>query len=402
MTRTERLRQVVAQAYQNAPGLRQLMDGVGVSPADIQTVADLPKIPVTTKEDLARLQQEDPPFAGRLAVPQESLKHIFVSPGPLFEPGPTAQADELDAEPFHAIGLGQGDVVLNTFSYHLTPAGLILDNALTAAGATVVPTGPGNTEYQVQIMMQLGATGYAGTPSFLKIIFQKAEEMNIPRRSIPIKKALFTAEPYPPSLRAFFEETYGMITSQAYATAELGIIAFDRTGETELKLVQNLIVEIVDPESGQPVPAGQPGHVVVTNFDMTYPLIRLGLGDLSAFIGEPDAEGFYGAIKGWLGRVGDAIKVRGMFLHPMPLKVALAKFTELGNVQAFITRPDTRDHVRLMVELKDNMVDQDALREAVLTAAGQACRLKIDQVDFAPSDSIDPTARTVIDERSWN
>ncbi len=397
----DRLKHIITHGYQNAPALRQLMEQAGVTPADIQSVADLPKIPVTTKDQLAQQQQENPPFGGWLAAPPETLQHIFISPGPLFEPEGIAESEEWPSEAFEVIGLGQGDIVFNTFLYHLVPAGIALDAAIRSTGATVVPTGPGNTEYQVQIMMSLGATGYVGTPSFLKIIFEKAAKMEIPRQSIPIKKALFSAEPYPPSLRTFFEQDYGMITSQAYATAELGIIAFDWTGQTTLQLAQNMIVEIVDPGSGQPVPPGEPGHVVVTTFNETYPLVRLGTGDLSAYVGEPNEAGFYTHIKGWMGRVGDAVKARGMFLHPLQLKGAIAKFEALGNIQAFITRPETRDHIKLHVELKDASVDKAAFGEEVRAAVSQACRLKIDQVEFVAHDSIETSDRTVVDERTW-
>lgn len=396
MTRTERLKHIIEHGYKNAPALRRLMDEAGVAPAAIQSVANLPKIPVTSKDKLVQMQQDNPPFGGWLATPVDKLRHIFVSPGPLFEPD-----DEWSAEAFLALGLGRGDIVFNTFAYHMVSAGLLIDVALGAAGATVVPMGPGNTEAQVTTMMRLQASGYVGTPSFLKIIFQKAEEMNIARQDIPIKKALFSAEPYPPSLRTFFEQEYGMLTSQAYATAELGVIAYDKTGETALKLAQNMIVEIVDPASGQPVPAGEPGEVVVTTFNEVYPLVRLGLGDISAFVGEPDDEGIHTHIKGWLGRVGDAIKVRGMFLHPLQLKSALAKFEVLGNFQASVTRSDARDQVRLRVELKDATVARDALSAEVKTATSQACRLTIDEIEFVEVGTIETAARAVVDERSW-
>ena len=162
-----------------------------------------------------------------------------------------------------------------------------------------------------------------------------------------------------------------------------------------------MIVEITDPESGQPVPAGEPGQVVVTTFNKTYPLVRIGLGDLSTFVGEPDDEGYHTRIKGWMGRVGDAIKVRGCFSTRVQLKGALAKFEALGNAQAIVTRPKTRDQVELRVELKDSSVDKEALGKEVKTAATQACRLKIDEVVFTEVGSIDASARTVVDERSW-
>ncbi|MDX1522778.1 MAG: AMP-binding protein, partial [Anaerolineae bacterium] len=245
-------------------------------------------------------------------------------------------------------------------------------------------------------------TGYVGTPSFLKIIFQKAEQMGHDAQAIPIKSALFSAEPYPPSLRTYFEQDYGLITSQAYGTAELGFVAYDKTGETALRVAQNMIVEIADPETGQPMPAGEPGQIVVTTFNQTYPLVRLGTGDLSTFVGKVDQEGFHTHIKGWMGRVGDAVKVRGMFLHPMPLKAALGRFAEVGHVQAFVTRPDTRDYVTLNVELTDSSADETALRAAILQAASEASRLKIDQVEFVEPGSIDPGDRPIVDERRWD
>lgn len=400
MSLNKRLQETIIHAYDHAPAVRKLMDDAGVTPNDIQSIADLPKIPVTTKDQLAQMQQENPPFGGWLAVPVERLQRIFVSPGPIFEA--EGESDEWDVEVFKAVGIGPRDIVINAFAYHLVSAGMLLDSGARAVGATVVPTGPGNTEYQVEIMMRLQASAYTGTPSFFKIILEKAEEMGIARQDIPIKKAIFSAEPYPPSLRAIFEQEYGLTTSSAFATAELGVIAYDRTGETSaLKLARNVIVEIVDPESGQPVPAGDPGHMVVTRFSQAYPLVRLGLGDLSAYVGDPDAEGYYTHIKGWMGRVGDAVKVRGMFLHPLQLKSAVAEFDMLGNSQAIVTRPETRDQVELRIELKDRAVDKASLTKKIKTAVHQACRLNINTITFVDAGSIDASARTVVDERSW-
>jgi len=401
MSVNDRLRHIIAHGYDNAPALRRLMDRAGVTPAEIQTVADLPKIPVTTKDQLVQQQRETPPFGGWLAAPLDELQRIFVSPGPLFEPEGTSPSEVWSTAAFEAIGLGRGDQVFNTFLYHLVPAGLLIDRALRSIGAGVVPSGPGNTEQQVEIMLRLRVSGYVGTPSFLKIMLEKAAAMNIPRADIPIKKALFSAEPYPASMRAFFEQDYGMVTSQAYATAELGVIAYDRPGETALKLADNMIVEIVEPESGQPAPPGEPGHVVVTTFNETYPLIRLGTGDLSAFVDEPSEAGLPTHIKGWLGRVGDAVKVRGMFLHPLQLKAAIARFEALGHVQAIVTRPETRDLVRLRVELKDASIDRADLTQAIETTIKETCRLTINEVELVAPGAIDASAPTVVDERSW-
>ncbi len=397
----DRLQAIIAHAYANAPAFKKMMDAAGLSPADIQSYRDLPKLPVTTKEQLLAMQRENPPFGGWLAVPPATVEHIFISPGPLFEPEGGDFPEEWRSAVFAELGIGAGDIVFNTFMYHLTPAGLRLDAAVRATGATVVPTGPGNTEYQVEIMLKLGATGYVGTPGFLKIMFEKAAEMGIPAEKIPVKKALFTAEPYPPSLRTYFEDGFGMRTAQTYATAELGIIAYDTGGEPGMKLSDTMIVEIADPATGQPVPPGEPGQVVVTNFNRTYPMIRLGTGDLSALTGEPDADGYYWRIKGWLGRVGDAVKVRGMFLHPVQLKSAAAKFPQIGAVQAIITRPETRDHIRVRAELVAETADRAALAAKIRAAVSAACRLRVDAVELVSPGEIDPAARTVLDERTW-
>ena len=402
MSRIEQLKNIIAHGYQNAPALRKLMDEAGVTPGDIQSVADLPKIPITTKDQLVQMQQAEPPFGGWLTVPPPQLKRMFISPGPIFDPDGGHPSEAWSAEAFAAIGIGPDDIVLNTFAYTMVPAGLAIDQALQSTGATVLPTGPGNTEPQVNIILNLGVTSYVGTPSFLKIIFEKAADLGVGREAIPIKKALFSAEPYPPSLRTYFEDDYGMITCQAYGTAELGFIAYDKTGEAALRVATNMIVEIADPETGQPMPAGETGQVVVTTFNETYPLVRLGTGDLSTFVGEIDNEGFHTHIKGWMGRVGDAVKVRGMFLHPLPLKAALAKFAGVGNLQAIVTRPDTRDQVRLRVEFEGSASEQESLREQLRIAASEASRLKVDVVEFVSPGNIEASARVIVDERSWD
>jgi phenylacetate-CoA ligase len=398
MTSQERLQNIVRHAYAKAPAFTKIMDDAGIRPEDIQTEVDLAKIPVTSKDALIQQQKESPPFGGWLAVPVNTLRRIFVSPGPIFDAqGGETVGREAAVEAFRAIGFGPGDIVLNTFLYHLVPAGILLDDSLAAAGATVVPTGPGNTDYQAQIALGLKASGYIGTPSFLKIILDKIAELGVPRGAVPIKKAFFTAEPYPQSLRNLFEGEYGIKTSQAYATADLGFIAYEQPGEPGLKISSQLIVEIVDPEIGQPLPPGQVGEVVCTTFNETYPLIRLGTGDLSAFTDDQKTH-----IKGWLGRVGDAVKVRGMFLHPVQLKSGLVNISGLGNVQATVRRPDTRDEVLLRVELIDESVDREALVEQIKAAVSTACRLRVDYVEFVPSQSIPADARTVVDERSWD
>jgi phenylacetate-CoA ligase len=398
----ERLRQLVHYAYDRAPAVKNLFDEAGVTPGEIQSVVDLAKLPVTSKDQLVAMQQANLPFGGWLAVPVETLRHIFVSPGPIFDPEAGEQVGAQGvAEAFQAVGIGAGDVVLNTFLYHMVPAGLLMDAALNLLGATVVPTGPGNTEFQVQIAMALRATGFVGTPSFLKIILEEAEKRGIPREAFPIKKAFFSAEPYPLSLRQVFEDEYGMRTGQAYATADLGVIAFECEQAEGLHYSNVLIVEVVG-SNGEPLDPGQQGEVVVTTLNETYPLIRLGTGDLSAYTDEPCACGRLSRrLLGWMGRVGDAVKVRGMFLHPNQLQRAVARFSELGRFQALVTRPETRDVLTLKVELTSETADRAALIDALKAAVRETCRLGVDTVQFLDAGSIPEDAQPVVDERSW-
>lgn len=389
----QQVRQQIAHAYQNAPAIKALMDGTGVTPDDIQTTDDLGKIPVTSKERLQELQQENPPFGGFLAVAPKDLRRIYLSPGPLFDPegyddDGGAQAAK---QAFSEAGFGEDDIVINAFLYHMVPAGLALDAGVAQVGATVVPMGPGNTDVQVMVMMRLGATGYCGTPSFLEMILAKVEEMGIPKAGLPLKKAFFSAEPYTPSQRQKFEGDYGLVTAQAYATADLGIIGYEVPGKQGLYVPDNLVVQVCSPETGEILPHGELGEVVVTTFNKAYPLIRFGTGDLSIM----DAEGVRLKLRGWMGRSGEAIKVRGMFLHPNALRAGLAAFENIEKFQAVVERDGARDVVTLQVILSGGTIDEDAIKSAVTTAS----RLTINKIEVV--DSIEGS-RLVRDARQFD
>lgn len=369
----ELVQKQVRHAYSNAPAIRQIMESAGVGPDDIQNVDDLARIPVISKDQLQSLQQENPPFGGFLAVPLQDLKRIYLSPGPIYDPHGYGEAAALQVatEAFTAAGFGAGDIVLNTFLYHMVPAGLLMDEAMDAIAATVVPLGPGNTDLQVKVIMDLGVTAYVGTPSFLQMIYAKISEFGIPLEAVPLKKAFFSAEPFTPSQREEFAG-YGLSVSQAYATADLGIIAYERPGEQGLVVPQHLVVQVCDPQTGALLPEGELGEVVVTTFNNSYPLIRFGTGDLSIL----DDHGDHKKLRGWMGRSGEAVKVRGMFLHPNALKQAAAGFPNIDTLQAVIGREGTRDTVTLQVVLREGNLDSEALKGAVKNAA----RLSIDEV----------------------
>lgn len=395
----ERIRELVAHAYENAPAIKQIMDGAGVTPQDIQTAADLQKLPVTNKDALVEMHQDNPPFGGFLAVDPDDLPRIYISPGPIFDPQP-ADDENMEArlEAFRYVGFGRGDRVLNTFAYHLTPAGMLLDNGLRACGATVLPTGPGNTDLQIMMATKLNATGFVGQPSYLMSMLDKMEEMGLPKEMVPFKKALFSAEPYTPTQQERFEGEYGMKTTSAYGTADLGFIGYTRPDVQGFCITDVLYLEIVDPQTGQTVEPGEQGEIVATTFNKAYPLVRFGTGDLGALAPEP-AEGCSQQLLGLFGRSGDAIKVRGMFLHPNQLMAAKMQFPQIKNLQAIITRPENSDHVRLLVELNDGAEAGD-LPEQLKALAKQAVRLRIDEVDIV--DEIDTTKRTIQDQRNWD
>lgn len=401
----KRLATAVQNAYDQATAVRQRFDQAGLTPADIQTIADLPKLPILPKDKLIELQQSDPPFGGMLAVPMSQIRHIFMSPGPIYEPdgGEDNWASAVLA--FQRAGFTADDIVINTLSYHLVPAGLALDHALTSLGTTVVPTGVGNTDLQIKICVDLGVTGYVGTPSFLMKLIQRAEEMGLKiGEQFKINKALTSAEPLPPSLRHTLVNEYGISVLNAYATAELGVLAVNDDGGMAMDLMPEPIIEIVSPDTGQPVGSGEAGEVVVTNFSHVYPLIRLGTGDLALNMDPAPGQSEQTERKLMLvGRTGEALKVRGMFVHPNQLRFAAMQVAGMmgltaPQVQGIVSRPEQRDV--LTVRVAGLPVEkQEALREPLGQAFQQACRVRADEILFV--EEIDPTERGMVDAREW-
>ncbi|MDE2855821.1 MAG: phenylacetate--CoA ligase family protein [Chloroflexota bacterium] len=393
------IRDLVQHAYDRAPAIRSLLDAAGLGPQDIQGVDDLDKIPVLSKDSLVEMHQANPPFGGFLTIDPYDLPRIYISPGPIYDPQPPPEDPQLMLAPFKTIDMGRGDRVLNTFMYHLTPAGILLDEAIRACGATVIPTGPGNTELQIMMMMALGATGFVGQPSYLMTLLDKAAEMGMDAGAVPLKKALFSAEPYTPGQRERFEGEYGMKTTSVYGTADLGFIGYTRAGLTGFCIMPTAHLQVCDPETGAPLPPGETGEIVATTLNKSYPLIRFGTGDLGALAPEPQCEGQQ--LLGLYGRSGDAIKVRGMFLHPNQLSGAAAHFPEIKAMQARITRPENRDVVTVDVELNEG-ADGAGLAEKLSALAQQAARLRIDTVNIVEPGAIDPKARKIVDEREWD
>jgi phenylacetate-CoA ligase len=344
-----RLAAAVAHAHAHAPGVRRTLDAAGVGPGDVRGLDDLARIPVTRKDDLPRLQAEEPPFGGLSAVSLEALARVFMSPGPIFDP----QGQAVDFWRFRhglaAAGFRRSDVVLVSASYHLTPLGFMLDDAARALGCTVIPGGVGQTELQARVAAHVRASGYLGTPSFLLQLLQKAREVGAP---LALETAFVVAEMLPESLRADLE-AFGIRVLQGYGTADVGCLAYECTEKGGWHLHPGVIVELLDLETGTPAAPGQPGEVVATVFDEAYPLLRLATGDIAALA--PDAPCACGRtapkLAGLLGRVGDAVKVKGMFVRGAQVEAVARRFPELGRVQAIVTREAHQDRLEVVAEL---------------------------------------------------
>ena len=400
-----RLRDLVAYAYEKAPAIKERLDKAGIAPSAVSGIKDLENLPILGKDELVELYKANPPFGGLVTVPIEDLERVYVSPGPIYDPHHQSEAFwRRHVHVVKAVGFGKGDIVVNTWMYGLVPAGLLVDEMLRRAGVTVIPMGVGNTELQVQVMHALKATGFYGTTGFFMNIINKAEEMgyNI-RKDFNLRLAAIGGEMGGGPIRALVEKKYGIATGDAYATSDVGMVAYECSEKTGMHVAEDVIVEIISYETGKPVGPGEVGEVVVTPIDETYPLIRFGTGDLAGWIDEPCPCGRTALrITRLLGRVGDAVRTRGMFIHPRQLEPALAGFSEIAQYQAVVTRPGHRDELMLKVELKtEEGVDKGKLTEQLTKAVTEAVRIKLDRVEFVAKGVIPELHKLIVDERVY-
>jgi len=400
----QKLAETVDYAYRHAPVVRETFDKAGVSPGQIRTVKDLEKLPITRKTDLIELQKANPPYGGFLAVPPEDVERVFLSPGPVYEPIQHSGIQWF-AKSFWAAGFRKGDVVVNTFTYHLSPAGILFHEALRDCGVTVIPMGTGNTELQIQTMHDLRVTGFVGTPTFLMTVIKRAEELGYDfRRDFALRRAWFTGEMLPASLRQTFEEDYRIATAQAYAVTEPGgAIAYECHQKSGMHLMDEYVVEIVDHETGKQLGAGEVGEIVVTPVhNKTWGLIRFGTGDMSSYITEPCPCGrTANRLTGIVGRTGDAVKVRGMFIVARQAEAAILSLEPISRFQIVVGRREHRDEMTLKAELKDEAVDKGKLADDLNRRFQDACRLKIDSIEFVGKGTIPEVHQIIVDERSW-
>jgi phenylacetate-CoA ligase len=392
------LARMVRLGYQKSERVKKIFDEKSIKPSDIKTVKDLEKLPVISREELVKLEKEDPPYGG-FSAKDVKTDRIFTSPGPVYEPHLT-EKDPIWGRGYYAAGFRKEDIVLNAFSYHMVAAGLTFHSGLRRVGATVVPSGASSTESQVQLIRDLDVTGYTGTPSFLMAIIKKAEEMGYHfRNDFKVRRASFVAEPLQPSLREKFEKEYGIDTYQMYGATEVGDIAYECREKKHWHICEEVIVEIVDPASGKQLGPGELGEVVVTRLNNIFFLLRFGTGDLSSFIKErcPCGRTSF-RIKGVAGRVGEATKVRGMFIAPSQLRQVASRFGEL-RLQALVDRVDFKDH--LTIRIQAGPEDQARLQAQFENIFKEICTVKVDRLEFIEKGTLTDKDGLIVDRRTW-
>ncbi len=390
------LPQQVAHAQKNSPAFAASLAGIDAK--SITTRAALAKLPVIRKYELLAQQQAQRAtnvFGGFSAIGfGKAMPRVFASPGTIYEPEGARTDYWRMARAVYAAGFRSGELIHNCFSYHFTPAGSMMETGAHAIGCTVFAGGTGQTEQQVQAMAELKPAGYIGTPSFLKIIIEKATELNIALPSV--KKALVSGEAFPPSLRDWLAER-GIAGYQCYATADLGLIAYETEAREGLVLDEGVIVEIVRPGTGDPVPEGEVGELVVTSLNPDYPLIRFGTGDLSAVLSGQCPTGRTNTrIKGWMGRADQTTKVRGMFVHPGQVAEVVKRFPEIQRARLVVTGEMANDQMCLKVEAKE----ADGLAQKIGDAVRDITKLRAD-VSFVASGSLPNDGKVIEDARSY-
>jgi phenylacetate-CoA ligase len=388
----------IAHARAHAPAYASIL--ADVEPEAVSDRAALAALPVTRKADLAARQKAAPPLGGFAALAPGAAARLFASPGPVYEPeGPRADFWRA-ARALFAAGFRTGDVVHNSFSYHLTPGGWILDSGLRALGCAVVPAGIGNTEAQVQAIAQFRPAGFTGTPDYLKVLLDAGAEAGQDCSSIT--KALVSGGALFVSLRREYAER-GIAVLQAYATADLGVIAYESAPDEGMILDEDLILEIVRPGTGDPVPEGEVGEVVVTLLDPDYPLVRLATGDLSAILPGPSPCGRTNQrIKGWMGRADQTTKVKGMFVHPSQVAEVVKRHPEIAKGRLVVSREGESDAMTLHCELAPEHAAAagEALGRAIGESLQAVCKLK-GEVRLCPPGALANDGKVVEDARAY-
>lgn len=371
----------IAHAQQASPAFAEIL--AGIDAAAVTSRAALARLPVTRKSELLQRQQAqraDNPFGGFSALAfGAQMPRVFSSPGGIYEPEGCGSDYWRMARAIHAAGFRPGELVHNSFSYHFVPAGAMMETGAQAVGCTVFAAGTGQTEQQVQAIAELRPAGYIGTPSFLRILIEKAQSLGQPLPSL--HKALVSGEAFPPSLRDWLAER-GVAGYQCYATADLGLIAYETTAREGLVVDENVIVEIVRPGTNDPVPDGEVGELVVTTLNPGYPLVRFGTGDLSAVLPGACPTGRTNIrIRGWMGRADQTTKVRGMFVHPAQVHQVVQRFAQVQRARLVVRGEMANDSMELLVETRDT---EPALLRQIEECVRDLTKLRCDVRPLAP------------------
>jgi phenylacetate-CoA ligase len=388
----------IAHARANAPGFARIL--ADVVPAAVDSRAALARLPVTRKSDLGELQRAQPPLGGLNATPVAKMAKLFVSPGPVYEPEGQGKDWWRTARALHAAGLRAGDLVVNTLAYHFVPAGSMFESGAKTIGCTVVPAGTGQTEMQVSTICDLRISSYVGTPSFLKLIVEKADDMKADISCL--KKALVGAEFLPPALRNAMHDR-GIQVLQMYGTADLGLIAYethapDGSVNDGMILEEALILEIVRPGTGDPVAPGEVGEVVITTFNPDYPLIRFATGDLSAVLSAPSPCGRTNVrIKGWMGRADQTTKVRAMFVTPKQVAEVVRRHPEVLKARLVVEGETGAERMVLRCEVNAPV---EGLKEAIVASIREVTKLR-GEVEFASPGVLPNDGKVIEDARKY-
>jgi phenylacetate-CoA ligase len=383
---------LIRQAIAAAPGWADHLKGI--DPAAVTSRQALAVLPLLRKSGLHVLQARRPPFGGFATSPATEVARVFMSPGPIFEPEGRGADWWRAARALFAAGVRKADIVHNTFAYHLTPGGWILDSGARALGCAVIAAGPGNTEQQIEAIQALKPTVYVGVPDYLKILLDKARDTG--KDATSFKKALVGGGALFPSLRAEYKQR-GVATFQTYATADLGIIAYESAALDGMIVDEGVIVEIVRPGTGDPVPPGEVGEVVVTSFNRDYPMIRFATGDLSAVLpGLSPCGRTNMRIKGWLGRADQTTKVKGMFVHPEQVAEVAKRHAGIGRVRLVVGRSGEQDTMTLRAEAAD-----DAGLKARLVETLQSVTKLKGEVELVAPGSLPNDGKVIADERTY-
>jgi phenylacetate-CoA ligase len=396
-----RLPAFIAHAVEHSPGWRRLL--AGVEPAAISSRKALAQLPVLRKTQLKSLQESAPPFGQLTTVPPGQLGRLFMSPGPIFDPEGAGEDPWRVARALFAAGVRPGQIVQNCFGYHLTPGAWMVDGGARKLGCAVIPAGIGNTEQQIELIRTLRPDAYAGTPSFLRIIVEKARELGLDISNL--RRALVAAEALPPSLRQWFHEQGIETVLQWYGTADLGMVAYESEAMEGMILDEDLILEIVRPGTGEPVTDGEVGEVVVTSFNRVYPMIRFATGDLSAVLRGASPCGRTNVrIRGWLGRADQTTKVRGMFVHPGQVQEILRRHAGVQRGRLVVEGEMANDRMSLRCEAEASVVQaaggEVALAAAIAESMREVTKLR-GEVSFVAPGSLPNDGKVIEDARNY-